>query len=297
MLKTDHITLPQRAVDHLVILHLQVESCDGFEAQVDKASSLWDSKKKSNIGQNAFNEIEDCLRSISIGEGICNYCEQSENGDIEHIRPKSFFPLHAFKCDNYIYACKQCNTGSKAAKMYIFNPHGSATPELLKYGADKKPNQPENQDICFIDPRSEDPMDLMELSLKYYLFYPKHGVRDANRATSKAEKTLEILQLNDRDTLIQYRRMAYGAFKRLLKEYVATMEANTHAELDNAIAGDPSINHDADLENERSRILDCTKKDLLNQPHLTVFKEMQRQVGTLSPNTQALFHKSGALNW
>ncbi len=29
---------------------------------------------------------------MNISKGICNYCEQNESNDIEHINPKSFFP-------------------------------------------------------------------------------------------------------------------------------------------------------------------------------------------------------------
>ena len=58
-----------------------------FKAKKDKGKKLWKSKRSSPI----FEEVENTLRDMCVSVGVCNCCEQSEAGDIEHIYPKSFF--------------------------------------------------------------------------------------------------------------------------------------------------------------------------------------------------------------
>jgi hypothetical protein len=292
MLKIDDRTLDATAQVRLDTLHEKVNDKPAFAEKVTRAKSLWESKESSQIGTNAFQLIREALTKMSIGEGICNYCEQSEAGDIEHIWPKSFFPLKAFHWPNYLYACKQCNTGNKLDKIWIFDPDGGELAQKLVRGT-----APRTQDLCFIDPRAEDPMRCMQLDLKDYWFYPKVVALNQVRTKLKVNTTLEILGLNKREGLVRNRRSAFGNFKRLLKEYVDAKQAQSHQELEAIIDGDPPVDLTADLEDERQRIMECTKKELLRQTHLTVFREMQQQIDTLKPHIQTLLRQSGALTW
>lgn len=50
----------------------------------------------------------------------------------------------------------------------------------------------------------------------------------SSSAFHNAEKTFEILQLNEDESLVEYRKAALGEYKRLLKEYVLAKTATNH---------------------------------------------------------------------
>ncbi|MFO1234889.1 MAG: HNH endonuclease domain-containing protein [Rivihabitans pingtungensis] len=84
------------------------------------------------------------LKQESVGAGLCCYCEQNEEAtDIEHILPKSLFPQQTFVADNYLLACKTCNTGHKLDKMAVFVPAGSVVNECLA-----RQEEPASQDVA-----------------------------------------------------------------------------------------------------------------------------------------------------
>lgn len=286
MLRIEQSPLPEEILDHLAKLQAEIDQLPTFAEKVKKAKSKWDSKSKIE-----FEKIKELLGEMTIDDGICNYCEQSEAGDIEHIWPKSFFPDRTFVWDNYLYVCKQCNTGEKLDQASVFDPPGGDTSVLLKRGT-----EPQTQDLCFIDPRQEDPLLYLELDFENFLFFPAEEL--TLRGKEKAIKTIDILGLNQRDILRRKRKRALNSFNMLLKQYVAARNALTHKELDNCIAGDPPVDFNLDLDVERQRILSALKTDILRQDHLTVFREMQRKVDQLHETVQSYFIEAPeALNW
>ncbi|NJL59345.1 MAG: hypothetical protein HC887_06565 [Desulfobacteraceae bacterium] len=70
-------------------LQEEIDNESTFEEKVEKAGSLWKSKG-GNEGEKAFEIIRKALYDMCVYVGICNYCEQNEANDIEHIHPKSF---------------------------------------------------------------------------------------------------------------------------------------------------------------------------------------------------------------
>ncbi len=292
MLRIKNQQLPTEIQEYLDVLHQKVLGKTAFEEQVAIANHLWDKKADSIEGKNVFATVKVALSQMSTAPGICNYCEQSEAGDIEHIWPKSFFPSRTFRWDNYLFACKQCNTGHKLAHAWIFDPVGSDFAQKLQGSI-----EPPTDDYCFLDPRAEDPMNFMSLDFRDHMFYAEVVAGNQARTNHKVEKTLDILQLNDREVLRTNRKAAFGNSRRLLQEYLAAMEAQTHAELEAVIDGDPPVDFSQALEVEKQRIMVCTKNELLRQVHFTVFREMQRQVSDLPASIQNLFQKSGALHW
>lgn len=43
-------------------------------------------------------------------DGHCAYCQKgTEEGQVEHVRPKSLFPTLAYEVKNYLHACPRCN--------------------------------------------------------------------------------------------------------------------------------------------------------------------------------------------
>lgn len=82
-------TLSADTDQHLNRLQVKVDSEPIFHAKVGKAETLWNGKKKSKKGKIAFDEIVSTLKQMCVSVEICNYCEQNEANDIEHIYPKS----------------------------------------------------------------------------------------------------------------------------------------------------------------------------------------------------------------
>ena len=42
-------------------------------------------------------------------EGICGYCEEICEGEVDHFRPKSRFPALVYEWPNWVFACHDCN--------------------------------------------------------------------------------------------------------------------------------------------------------------------------------------------
>lgn len=286
-------TLSVQTQDHLDTRQADIDSKTPFDVKAKRAGSLWDSKSVSQAGNRAFTEIKTTLISMCIGVEICNYCEQSEASDIEHILPKSLFPEQAFTWINYLLACKKCNTTHKSDAIYIFDPANSANTIWVNRGT-----APTTRDYAFIHPRLEDPMDWMQLNFKDFLFYARPPHAPGTRGYEKVERTLEILELNNRPNLVKYRSEAFGNYKRLLLEYVAVKNATTHHELENAVIGDPAVNHQASFASEQQRILGAIQNSILTGEHFTVWREMIRQQNNLPVLIQQLFHQAPeALTW
>ncbi len=286
-------TLSAQTQDHLNARQADIDSKALFDIKAERAGTLWDSKTGSQAGNRAFTEIKSTLISMCIGVEICNYCEQSEASDIEHILPKSLFPEQAFRWTNYLLACKKCNTTHKLDAMYIFDPANSANTIWVNRGT-----APTTTDYAFIQPRLEDPMDWMQLNFKDFLFYARPPHAPGTRGFVKVERTLEILELNNRPNLVKYRTEAFGNYKRLLREYVAVKNATTHQEVEDAVAGDPAVNHLVSFVSEQQRIIDAIKNSILTGEHFTVWREMIRQQQSLPHLFQQLFLQAPeALNW
>ena len=41
--------------------------------------------------------------------GLCAYCEERDNGEIDHFRPKSRFPELVYAWSNWVFSCHSCN--------------------------------------------------------------------------------------------------------------------------------------------------------------------------------------------
>lgn len=114
--------------------------------------------------------IKDALLKLSHGK--CCYCECSVNSggsylEVEHFHPKSLYPAEVVCWQNLLPACKRCNSHK--------SNHGTKQESI-------------------IHPVQDQPQD--HLSLKNYRLYSK---------TQLGEKTIEVLDLNDRTRLVEKR--------------------------------------------------------------------------------------------
>jgi uncharacterized protein (TIGR02646 family) len=203
-------------------LQNQITEAQTFEEKVSEAQSLWGTKGGKE-GKEAFNSLKKELISLCVFTKICNYCEQNEASDIEHIHPKSYFPEFTFQWNNYILACKQCNSGHKLDKAYVLNENDE--PILLKRGS-----EPPHHKIAFINIRVDDPQNYMIINPRNkFKFDLLPGLSKAERY--KAEKTLEILELNTRDLLLAARKTAYLHYYFILERFNKMMKTTQKEEL------------------------------------------------------------------
>ena len=85
----------------------ELSSVTPFSARVVEAKSMFSSKnRKTNP---VFRDVRATLDRMCQGARRCMYCEDSLADEVEHVRPKNFFPDQTFVWENYLYACGPCN--------------------------------------------------------------------------------------------------------------------------------------------------------------------------------------------
>lgn len=269
MLRIADRALPVGTLKILALLQAKVDAGADYASRVAMARSQWDSKTSSQAKKTAFLSIKSNLDHMCVGPRRCAYCEDSLADEVEHILPKDLFPEAAFRWSNYLFACGPCN-GPKSNRYGVVN--GGAVVEFIRRRGDPIVPPPAGPAGC-INPRSEDPLALLDLDLGgqtadgevlvgTFNFMPaEHLGADE---VARAAFSIDVLSLN-REVMCVARANAFGGFRARLVEYRNTREhGGTEATL--------------------ARL----RADLLNTPHLTVFAEMRRQRASL-PEIDALF--------
>ncbi len=109
--------------------------------------------------------------------GLCGYCEEICNGEVDHFRPKSQFPERVYWWSNWIFACHDCNHTKSA-----------------------RPWQGGYVDPCSTSAQ-ESPEDFFDFDTMTGEILPKEGLTQAKR--EKAERTIADLRLNDRHHILK----------------------------------------------------------------------------------------------
>jgi uncharacterized protein (TIGR02646 family) len=292
MIRLNSEELSQSAAAHLVSIQARINDGTDFGQKAERAQTAWDSKSSSNVKKAAFDKIKEKLIAMCVGVEICNYCENNEATDVEHIYPKSFFPERAFRWYNYLLACKTCNSGYKLDKFAVFSPTGTDTSiDLIRDTA------PATDDGVMIDPRTEDPIQFFWLDIQNQTFILDPSISLNPRDKSRAVYTLQLLGLNDRDTLVAARRTAAKYYLDRLERYVKARNAATIDELE-AVVQDPDfINETQPLEAEKQRICQQIIVDIQTYAHPTVWHELKRQRVNLPKTNRLLENAPEALDW
>ena len=240
-----------------------------YASKVKAAKRAWETKTSTKAKADAFQAVRQTLALMCVGPIRCAYCEDSLADEVEHIRPKNFFPEDVFAWENYLFACGPCN-GPKGSRYGVV-----ADGEVVEFvRGPKDPITPPPTGVAaMIDPRNEDPLDFLEIDLggttpdgielsATFGFLPKDTA--TTDAQARAAFSIEVLGLN-REVMRASRQNAFGGFRARLQEYVFDKEKGV----------------------SQAR-LDALCENLLSTPHLTVFAEMRRQQAYL-PDIQALF--------
>jgi len=246
-----------------------IDSEPTYESQVQKAKGTWG---KSN---NTMNDIKDKLRLLSNNTYRCNYCEDSYSDEIEHIYPKDIYPELTFVWENYVYACGPCN-GPKSNNFKLLDP---ATSTLLNITPPRrKPPgyvyvRPPVLQAALVDPRKENPLNYIMLDIVDSFFFissPDNNIEESLRANY----TIDILRLNEREALVQGRKQAFGSFRARLVEYEqAKINAVPQMEIDNMI------------------------ESIKESNHITVWEEMKRWHQNVPSLNNLFSNNPEALNW
>lgn len=221
MIHIHHRDLPRTAQQNLRRFQAEIDGIPDFIDRVKSARSLFASRNRPDNA--TFRHVRDTLSQMCSGARRCGYCEDSAADEVEHIKPKHFFPEVAFVWQNYLYACGPCN-GPKGNNFAIFS---DKTGELidLTYESEGNLNPPEAGRPVLIDPRMEDPLEFMELDLiDTFFFIPIESI--STNDYRRAQYTIDLLRLNDRDHLLAAREEAYRNYKARLCEYIARRYEN-----------------------------------------------------------------------
>ena len=281
--------LPKDVQSILESLQNKVNSAGTFKEKVTKAQSLWKSKGDAK-GKIAFETIKKMLSEMCVSFKICNYCEQNEADDIEHITSKNYFPSQAFTWLNYLLACKHCNTALKLDKCYILDNNNQ--PILMKRGTE--PHY--NAIPIFINPRMEDPTQFMIINTRSFTFdiFPDLSKIDKY----KADKTLEILQL-DHHTLSGARREMAKFYYHRMKLLVDLLDSSSITDMKHLLTPyDDLIDETQSLNQIKNTVKIILKREINNAKHPSVWYAIKRIESKVTPKWIHIFNKiPEALNW
>jgi uncharacterized protein (TIGR02646 family) len=285
-----NITLSKETGGVLEQLQAIIDREVSFEAKTAKAQSLWKSKK-DQLGEKALDELRVKLKDQCVFVGTCNYCEESEGSDIEHISPKSFFPEQTFKWENYLLACKNCNSGYKLDQCYVLNDSGDMIPVPRK-------TEPPFKELAFINPKLEDPNRFMVLDTTFtfkFMVFDDRSKKDQN----KANKTIEILGLNERDTLIASRRETAIHLYQRLELLSRILKAESIEEIISMLApNDDLVDPYVSLETFKTETKNNFKKQIQKHKHPSVWYSIKEIGSKNTPKWKILFDEiPEALNW
>ena len=269
MIRLQKKTLPLDVLKKLKEYQERVNQAGDYEARVKDAAKRF--RRHNNKTNKVFKVVRRLLNEMNPGVLRCAYCEDSVGDEVEHIKPKSLYPEDVFNWSNYLYACGRCN-GPKNNKWAVFSQQdGKLT--TVQRGRNDPIKPPLSGKSVFINPRAEDPFNFLMLDLRDTFEFVALGA-EGSQEHQRANYTIQVLGLNDRDDLAVQREYAYQAFLALLKLYIEQMGANASSEE-----------------------LDRISKALVNHQHLTVWKEMIRQRNKL-PRLRELFDQvPNAIEW
>lgn len=297
MLKIISSTISPTTQTHLNNQQADINGQASYEEQVNRAATLWNGKEGSIPKKAAFLEIKAKLTENAVGEHYCNYCEHNEHSDIEHIYPKGLYPNKAFVWENYMWACKKCNSGLKLDKFKIFNPLGSSTiQDITPQHNPRTYVQPPNEDALLVNPRVDTPLDYLFLDLNSGILIA-HPNLTAPRDIERANYTLELLKIDIREGLKKARIIARKGFINSLKRYIIAKKATSFAELEECMEELHPVTFIDSLEVEKTTTCSSIKADILTRNHPTVWKEMQRQHIQIPKLTKLFSQAPEALEW
>ncbi len=289
MLQLENRDLPDDIQNVLTGLQQKVNNAPDFAAKVKEAQTLWKTKGSTG-GKKAFKKIAEELAGMCVYVNVCNYCEQNEANDIEHIYPKSFFPSHTLDWNNYILACKQCNTAFKLDKCFVIDSEG-------KVNEVKRGQEPLHSTVAIINPRTDNPLHFMWLNTQTRKFDIQDNL--SKKDFNIADKTLNILQLNERDLLIEDRKNSAIYYYERMKTLVEILEADSINDIENALSPyENEIDKTLTMQEIKNQIKGNFKTHVNRFKHPSVWYSIKKIESVATPRWKEIFDKiPEARNW
>jgi hypothetical protein len=161
----------------------------------------------------------------------------------------------------------------------------------------ERKTEPPYQTFAFINPRTENPDDWMILNPLTFTFIllPDLSKRDVNKAT----KTLDVLQLNTRDTLLAARKSAARYYYQQMKLLVDLLGAGTKEQLSALLTPyDDALDFRLSLDELKQQINSSFQKHISTYQHPSVWHSIKVIASKTDPKWQAIFAQlPQALNW
>lgn len=267
------IRLPDKKLSDATLAALanyqqEVDGAGAYAEQVAKAKDIWGARRRNR----PFDEVKNVLTEMCSGARRCGYCEDSMADEVEHIWPKDLYPDRTFVWENYLYACGPCN-GPKNNRFAIL-PDANPTQKKELSHPDAGPVPPPTGRPVLIDPRIEDPLQFLWLDVTGTFAFTPVEDDESTISWKRADYTIDVLNLNRRDALIEARRNAYGSYRSRLFEYVTRME-----------------------NNEDEAQLQAIEQEIKREGHPTVWREMKRQQVFISELKDLFDRAPQTLNW
>lgn len=166
-------------------------------ANQQKAAGTLDVNKAwKEAGRVSIKSARDTLKTMAGSRHRCMYCSDSAGTDIDHFWPKARFHERMFQWPNMILCCSGCGS-LKSSKF----PRLNGKPLLL-------------------DPTVDDPWRFLEYSPNYGQLVPLAAPRFKIQA-KRAEKTVEVLRLDEREALETGYKKSYRRIMRTLSAALA----------------------------------------------------------------------------
>lgn len=206
--------LPDDVLAQLLTWQQEIDGLPDFAARVDAAKTRFDSR--SGRSNKTFRQVRAALNDMCSGARRCMYCEDSVADEVEHIKPKNFYPEAVFQWENYLYACGPCN-GGKSDKYAVIDAATGAIVPIARVSS--APIQaPPAGDSAFLNPRTEDVEQYFFLDL-VDTFYLLANPSASPLMQARTQYTIEVLKLN-RESMPQARQEAYESYRDRLEAYI-----------------------------------------------------------------------------
>ncbi len=200
------------------------------------------------------------------------YCEDSVADEVEHFKPKDFYPELVFSWDNYLYACGPCN-GGKNNQFPLISLQSGLMIHLVRR-KEEAVVPPEAGIAAIMHLRHEDPLAYLKLDLQDTFFFSESNPDAGSLDHLRARQVIEILGLNSRDYLPRARAEAFDSYCARLEQYISRRNGG-----------------------RAQAVLDRLKRSLKRMGHPTVWQEMKRQHQQI-PQLRDLFDEAPeALAW
>ena len=269
MLQLHDSGIDRRIAEALAGYQASLDAAGGYAEQVAAAAAEF--ARRNRASNATFQTVRETLERMCASPGRCAWCEDSEAGEIDHIRPKALYPEQTFAWPNLLRACSGCNRFKSDRFALVDGGDGDLVDITRARRAPVVPPPPGKH--ALIDPRAEDPLALLELDIVAGTFrlQPRFGlaVGDSHRA----DYTIRLLKLN-RDLLTVARSTVYRDMLARLMQF---------RDLRDGGASEPELARHV--------------RGLVEHPHPTVWREMQRQ-HAVNDELEALFRDiPEALDW